>query len=682
MDTDSDGKKRDSSPEASGAVRPRVPRPPYRRIAVTGLVAAALTIVGGLLVRSHLVEKYGLGPESSRTRAAWMLERAEEFFLSAGSVSVPDYDGPDFALPGHGVVDAESENRLRIALRIAQEVSRLDPNRADAQLLQARIKGHLGATDDVLPAHLDQAIAFDPDLRDARTFRAHLWMRRYMDRWERLEAGLLLGDGMLKADAELTGLRDRVLADARVRTLFGGSWPRDQAEVRLEEFRRMHSGRQGDSPALPVVDWEALAREWPSLLAGGMRSRRLPESCPQRILCHAKKRVHHHGRGVAWETDWWYSRWPSYGPKPRLESLAEPRGDGDIWPVVDGRSAWRKLGAKWVRELAAKAPDEGVSLAREAEAYEALGSFVEARRRADRAVAAFPEAPGIRLLRARVQEDLYDLEQARADYDEAIRLGDGRAEFLRVRAVFLLQTGQPGEALEEARCAFEIQDSATSLALLGDALVANGRAEEALQVLVGDREPVGGARCRALRALGRLKEAQAEADLVHDSIELALCTLELGAPASAAPVLDVSPDGRRDVPNCARWIGWSHLVTRDPAAFSEARARVMLALGLYAEALEFAQDAIVDQPMRATAHALRALALLELGRLPQARAASLDTLKINPRCPLGWMAHGRVLGEEKQFEKAAEAYEKALSLGEHDLETKAWLEDVRARMRR
>ncbi len=649
-----------------------------------GVIAAALATLGGLRVRSHLVEAYGLGPESPRVRAAWMLERAEEFLECAADIRSSESNGTSCSTirlsDGHGGLHSEQPDCLEIAGRLTRAAIDLDPSRADAHVLAATVEGNLGSASDAILARLDRAVALDPTLREARIYRAHLLTHMYMDRWERMEAGLLLGPDAVRDDPDLCDLRGRIITDIESDPRPVGS--ADLAEVQLEKARRALWEYIGSPLRLPVVNWAELSKLMALPQSPAVRFRKISSCCPPTVLCDFEDRIVQHGQVVAWETDWWYARWPSYGTKPDLEALAEHDVQRNTPSAAASDAARRRMGAGRVWYLAAKEPDEGISLARRAELLEAQGDSIEALGCADRAVAAIQQAPGVRLLRARIHEDLYNLERARSDYDDAVRLGEGRAEFLRVRASFLLQTGHAMEALEDARRALELDDSAPSVALLGDALVANGRADEALKVLVGDCHPVGGARCRALRALGRAREAQTEAERTHDFIEVALSALDLGTPADAAAAVGLSSKGEQTVPSYARLQNWLHVAAVEPAAICETRARILLALGRLEEALEFADEAILDQPLRATAHAIRAHALLDLGHLPQARASTERAVTINSRCPFVWKIYGRVLEAQGRLEEAEEAYEKAATLDGKDLETQTWLVGVRARMRR
>ncbi|MEK7867441.1 MAG: tetratricopeptide repeat protein [Planctomycetota bacterium] len=663
MDTDSHGYEEEEKPEAE---RPRAPRPPYRRIAVMGVIAAGLTVVGGLRLQSYLIEANGMGPGAPSTSEDVLLGRAQEFLRCAWNARPSDPDRAGCA---------------RIARKLAMEATCANPRFAEAHL-HAALAAELGdMPEDVVLAHLEDAIAAEPGMHDAHLVRLRILLPMFLDRWCVTDGGLFV-EREAARDSEMARLRHEIRWSL---CAIGPFEPSLDREYSSSDLKKILEG----STALPSGG---------SMVAWTRRLIRIGFSSPTSLRTVTKlqsARVTQmlspktwetttlHASIQSWEVNWWLSRWPTYGRDLLPEPTMSDRSKQGARSTCAGSPWWRKGGEEALLQLAARTPCRGLALAREAEALEAQGSFLEALNRADQAVALLKSAPGVRLLRARIHEDLFDLESAQADYDAAVRLARDRPEYLRVRASFLLQTGRLDEALEDAGDAAQLDLSAVSVALLGDVLVAGGRAAEALTVLVGADPSIAGARCRALRALGRIEEASALAAEVDDPIEAALCALGRGDLQEASrrlsiPLSEVTLDyAWREDPSLTDV--YPHL---DRTALLDARGLVLLALGRHAKALQALDEVVFLQPMRAEAHALRARALFELKHVAQANAASLRALKVDPHCALAWKVRGRALEADGRLEEAEQAFGKAVSLDPNDLEARARQYEIGARGRR
>ncbi len=682
MRTDGHENDRQLSAGSPGAKPPRVARPPYRRIAVRGAIAAALTVVLGLQTRFFLDKELGLGSESRDKRADWLMNCAQEF-LECASVDSPrltaEWRPPH--LPDRSKWDrsGDSANCARIARDVALAAIDLDPRRAEAHLLAAIAAEVGGLPDDIVLAHLEHAIRAEPNLGEACFQRVKVLVRCYLERWRNIDGGMA-ADRQTREDALLAGLRQRILDSVRAPIRRAIT---DFDRSLLAKLDGILGGDGAQPTILSLRSWVEFAQASPlqSSQVFGLVHPWTPWTQPS---WNVEERILEHAQVGLWEENWWFSRWPTYGPRPTIRSLPDDLAKIATHSTCAGSLWWsRKKPEEVVLRFAAAMQSKGAARIRETEALEASGVLDEALDRAEQALALLPEEPGVHLLLARLHEDGYDLAAARGHYDDAVRLGEGRAEFLRVRAGFLLQTGHAEEALEDARRAAAIDSSPISLALVGDALSANGRAGEALAMLVGDHDVVGAARCRTLRALHRLDDALAEAERIDDLAEVARSALALGDVEKAADALPaIAGNLYLECPKCGNPPYRDPYPLCDRAARAEARGRVLLARELSSRALDAADHAIHLQPMRAEAHAVRALALLGMNFAGQARAAARRGMQIHPRCPLAWKAYGRVLETEGNLQEAEEAYAKAHALDDCDQELEAWLGSVRARMRR
>ncbi len=566
-----------------------------------------------------------------------------------------------------------------IAWATAKQATQVDPSLARAHLLAAGGASLAGVPDDIVLAHVDAALAAGAPSAEAHAPRAYVLLRMYLDRWRAVDGSLLL-DSSASDVAELGWL----WREARTSLNLGIASTSCDAPL-LGRLRSVLERTGADGRGNTIHEWLELGTRWRLQLPPGAAGRcAWVGSFPTNMADWGfEDRLLEHVQIAAWESSWWFSRWPAYGPEPGwAQSVCVSRRDSTR-SACAGSPWWRFGGEEALLRQTATTSDRGLALAREAQALEARGDLVAALRRAGEAVSLLQGTPGVRLLRARIHEDLLDMDGAKADYDAAVRLGEGRPEYLRVRAGFLLQTGATEAALEDAQGAMALDRSEVSRVLLGDALVANGRAEEALELLRRTAPREQAARIRALRALGRIDEAVNEARRVGDPIEAAYAALARGDLATAAMKLYI-PVSEQDVEYA--WTDtpaitdvYPHL---DRTCLLEARGRVLLALGREAKALQALDEVVVLQPMRAEAHALRAQALLGLSLVAQASAASQRGVTINPSRPLVWKVHGRVMEAQGRLDEAEEAYKKAVSLDQQDPEAKALLTGLQARIKR
>jgi len=83
---------------------------------------------------------------------------------------------------------------------------------------------------------------------------------------------------------------------------------------------------------------------------------------------------------------------------------------------------------------------------------------------------------------------------------------------------------------------------------------------------------------------------------------------------------------------------------------------------LFAAAIKDFDDAIKENPKYAMAHVLKAQALSELGKAPEANAAALNVMGIIPASPREWTWKGDAFIELRFVDEALRCYNKAIEM--------------------
>ncbi|GEM_PF-3337055 len=524
-----------------------------------------------------------------------------------------------------------------------------EDDRARAQRLfdEARARALAGASADDLMPLLSQAIDASPTFADARLLRMRLSLPRYLERWAVLDASPLLGRARIPGDPAIDRLRSTMLSDAAA--LWAASIAeedRSEAFV-LEGFLTGKSVSPGNSPNVRVL------RAWQLLLAGqarpAMKECDRPESPTDPL---ERWTLAHCLLAVRREEPWRDAMADS--ARELLASLPASAAT-----LLDQAEADPPHAPALLAQALAAAPGEPSILARLAEAEERAGTFAQALAWACMATEAAPEEPGLLLLRARLHARLGQVHHARETYDRVRRMAPDRADVLRARAAFLLRTGGAEKALGDAERAMEFDPSAESLAIVIDALVANGQADVAVKrCRDGNRECTRS--CYRARLATRsyddlLHPPFFQDDAAADSVALAyLETGDLERASMRAERID-TPDG------------W------------EVLARVRIAQRRPAEAPDLLRKALAADPLRAPCQALFGRVLLGLGNPQEAEVALAAAVEIDPTCAEAWFGTAELRLSQGNRAEALKAIDQAVENGHGDPEGLAFRADLRRR---
>ena len=520
-----------------------------------------------------------------------------------------------------------------------------DPARAQRLLDEARAKALAGApAEDVIPL-LDQAIDAAPTLAEARVLRVQLSLPRYLERWAVLDASPVLDRARIPHDPTIDRLRSTMLSDAAA--LGALSVPEaERADLSaVESFLTDKPVATGPTPLVRVL------RAWQLLLAGqarpAMKECDLPEVPDDPLFRWTLARCL---LAVRREEPW-------------RDAMADSARDllaalpSSTATLLDRAEADPPNASALLAQALTTSPGELSILARLAEAEERAGVFAQALAWACQATDAAPDEPGLLLLRARLHARLGLVRYARETYDRVRRIAPDRADVLRARAAFLLKTGGAEKALGDAERAMDIAPSEEALAVVCDALTANGQPEVALRRCVGTADALHRARSRALRALGRHDQAIQEARAAKAWGEAAFAALAKGDVGEAATYVENPTDAD----------GW------------EALARVRVAQGHASQAPDLLRRALAADPIRAPCQALLGRVLLGLGKPQEAEEALAAAVEIDPTCAEAWRGMGGLRLSQGDHEEAIEALDKAIEYGRGDPDGLSLRADARRR---
>lgn len=512
---------------------------------------------------------------------------------------------------------------------------------------QARVSLLAGASlDDVLPP-LDQAIDAAPTFPEARLLRIQLSLPRYLERWAVLDASPLLDRARIPSDIQVARLRTAMLSDAAALGAVSIE-DEDRKEVAaIEAFLTDKPVDPGPSPRVRVV------RAWRHLLRGEVRSSM--KECdvaetPADPLLHWT--LAHALLALRREEPWRDAM--ADQAKEILASL--PISAAVLLDLAEADPASER---DTLARALALAPGEASILARLAEAEERAGNLPQALAWACQALDAAPDAPGLLLLKAGLQARLVQVHEARETYEHARRWNPDRPDVLRARAAFLLRTGDADRALGDAERAALIEPTQASFDVLCDALVATGQAKQAR----GREEVWNHASPRARERVHLaiyMEEAVTPMPFGEgDHHALALAAFLKGDIATAGTIAE-----KLDDPD-----GWETL------------ARVRVAQGRAAEALDLLLKTLAADPLRAPATALLGQALTMLNRLQEADDALARAVEIDPTCAEAWRVTAELRLAQGDAQKALEALNRAVEHEPGDPDSHALRAEAKRRLR-
>ncbi len=290
-------------------------------------------------------------------------------------------------------------------------------------------------------------------------------------------------------------------------------------------------------------------------------------------------------------------------------------------------------------------PGEPVILARLIDLAERRGLHEHARRLRGLAKAIAVDPIASLVARAQYAQERGDFARTRDAFAELCAIPGVPPSVRQRRARFLLRTGAATEALADAEFVHATDPMESTLALLADALTASGRPEEALTRAAGDGPAVRSARSRALRALGRLEEAIAEAAEAADWGEVAVCSLQLGR------IEDAEKTAQR----------------AQSALAYDVLARIALSRGRLEAAWSWNEAAIRDDPFRATSHALRGVLHFREDRLGDATESFQSAIRIDPGCSEAWRGLAEIRSLHGNFGGALDALQQIPASAPKDL---------------